>query len=374
VAAGPRSPTACNRLWHKLAGFAFCQEMLEGGTALSPMFDEALFAKLVLANAREHAILFLDEGGRIESWLGGAETIFGYSAEEAIGRPVADLFLPSDVAAHDPEHELEAARNQGRAEDSRWHRRKNGERFWGNGVVMRVEAGGHLGFLKILRDETRMKLADEQRVLLLNELNHRIKNTLAIVQSIAEQTLRAAHVDPETRASLTDRLFALSQAHDVLVRENWAGADLEAVVAQAVAAHRRPGSDAFHIEGPPVRLSPQQAVSLSLALHELATNAVKYGALSNANGRVDIFWNTGRDGDGLRYMTLLWAENGGPPVRGPIQEGFGMRLIARTFNCEDGRCAKLDFQPEGLRCVLELPLSEPAERPIFDPSRTAAAI
>jgi two-component sensor histidine kinase len=215
-----------------------------------------------------------------------------------------------------------------------------------------------------VRDETARKRADEQRVLLLNELNHRIKNTLATVQGIAEQTLRAGQVDLRTRENLADRLVALSKAHDVLVEENWAGAELDAIVRQALAPHA--GGVRFQVEGPPVRLSPQQAVSLSLALHELATNALEYGSLSVEAGTVAVTWNIELDGQGRRRMNLLWSEAGGPVVFKPEQTGFGTRLIIRHFGRESGGSARLDYAPDGLRCVLELPLSGPGELPILD--------
>jgi PAS domain S-box-containing protein len=345
-------------------------------TSTTPLSDlrDPVIAELVVANAREYAIMILDERGIITAWSQGAERIFGYSADEILGRPVAELFVPSDVAAGAHQAELDTARTDGRAEDSRWHLHKNGGRFWGNGMAMRLETGGRRGFLKILRDETKSKLADEQRVLLLNELNHRIKNTLATVQGIAEQTLRAAQVDPRTRENLTERLLALSKAHDVLVDENWAGADLEAIVGHALAPHDQAAR--FQVDGPPVRLSPPQAVSLSLALHELATNAVKYGGLSTAAGTVAVTWNIAVDGHGGRHMNLLWEESGGPTVRKPEQTGFGTRLITRHFGRESGGSARLDYEPDGLRCVLQLPLSGPEEIPILDlrstPSRASA--
>jgi PAS domain S-box-containing protein len=343
--------------------------MTDEAAPFGGLFDEAFVAKLVMANAREYAILMLDEEGVIRSWNSGAEKIFGYTPAEVIGRPFALLFVSSDLAAEAPVHELSVARSQGRAEDSRWHLRKDGQRFWGNGVTMRLEDGASRGFLKILRDETASKLADEQRVLLLNELNHRIKNTLATVQSIADQTMRAGNVDLATRRNLTDRLMALAKAHDILVEESWAGADLRNVVEQALAPHQRPESEAFHLDGPPIRLSPQQALALSLTLHELATNALKYGALSVTAGRIYVAWNVALDGKGRRYMNLLWEERGGPPVRKPEQPGFGTRLISRSFSRESGGKANIDFRREGLRCVIELPLSGPEEIPILDLSR-----
>jgi len=320
-------------------------------------------AELLIANAREYAIILLDHEGRIATWSPGAELIFGFSPEEAVGRSLHLFFVASDVAAEAPELELETARKEGRAENSRWHVRRNGERFWGNGVTMRLSDGS--GFVKIMRDETPSKLADEQRVLLLNELNHRIKNTLTTVQSLAEQTLRAGNVEASTRESLTSRLLALSHAHDVLVQENWAAADLHTIVGQALAPHAR-GDGSVEVNGPPVRVNPQQAVALSLALHELATNALKYGSLSSADGRLAVTWNTALDGHGRRYMNLLWEERGGPLVAEPEQTGFGTRLLAKTFGRESGGSARLDYCPGGLRCVLELPLSDHAETPILN--------
>jgi two-component sensor histidine kinase len=223
----------------------------------------------------------------------------------------------------------------------------------------------------VLRDETAARLAEEHRVLLLHELNHRIKNTLATVQSIAEQTLRAAEVPAEARRVLTERLIALSQAHDVLVDQSWAGADLEAIVRGALAPHERTARKAFDIDGPPVRLSPPQAVSMALALHELATNAAKHGALRAAEGRVTVTWNLALDGRGARRLNLLWRESGGPRVTPPTRRGFGARLISRTFGNESGGHAKLDYAPEGVRCVLQLPLSQAEELPILGPPERA---
>jgi PAS domain S-box-containing protein len=335
--------------------------------------DSTEIARLIIANAREYAIITMDPAGDVSSWSPGAELIFGYAPDEIVGRPAGVLWAPSDLAAGAHILEMDLAREKGRAEDSRWHRRKDGGLFWGNGVTMLLTDGPHNGFLKILRDETRSKLANEQRVLLLNELNHRIKNTLTTVQSIAENTLRAANVDAATRANLTNRLIALSEAHDLLVTENWAGADLASVVAQAIDPHELQDGSRFEIEGPRVRLSPQQAVSLSLALHELATNAAKYGALSRPQGKVSVAWNVGHDGDGRRYMNLLWSERGGPPVSQPAHTGFGTRLITRIVGQEGHGRARMDYEREGLRCIIELDLSSEQEIPILDLSTAKRA-
>ncbi|HEY8574253.1 sensor histidine kinase [Phenylobacterium sp.] len=331
--------------------------------------ERSKLAGLILEHAREYAVLTFEADGRVTSWSPGAERVFGRREEEMIGAPIDITFTATDQAAGAPQRERETARREGRAENSRWHCRKTGERFWGNGVTLHIEEPEAGEFLKILRDETRIKLADEQRILLLNELNHRVKNTLATVQSIAEQTLRAGKVDIAVRENLTERLQALSHAHDLLVTESWAGADLEAVVEKALAPHRHDQLKVFSIDGPPVRLSPPQAVAISLVLHELATNALKHGALSAPGGEVSITWNLAVDGDGRRHMSLLWAESGGPPVVTPASRGFGTRMIARTFSAQSGGRAQLDYAPGGLRCSLDLLLSQPGEIPMLDVSK-----
>jgi PAS domain S-box-containing protein len=313
-------------------------------------------ARLIVDNAVDYAIFTMDPEGLITRWGRGAEKVLGYSRAEAIGMDFATLFSPSDREAGMSGVELNTAMIKGRAEDTRWHLRKTGERFWANGVTMVVNGSNPTVLLKIMRDETSAKLADNQRVLLLNELNHRIKNTLTIVQSIAEQTLRSGGDAAATRRSLIDRIMALSQAHNVLVEQNWAGADLLTIVRQAVAPHDQT-STAVTVDGPEVRLSPSQAVSMSLIIHELGTNAVKYGALSTPTGTVNLSWNLGQNGLGARSLTFLWQEAGGPTVHPPATRGFGSRMIARAMSENASGQARLEFPAEGVRCVLVMPLS-----------------
>lgn len=315
-------------------------------------------ASLIIEHAVEYAIFTLDLAGAISSWSHGAEAILGYSREEVLGRNFSFLFTAPDVLAGIPEREIQKAAAVGRAEDTRWHLRRDGTRFWANGVTMAIPNSEPAMLLKVMRDETPAKLAEDQRVLLLNELNHRIKNTLATVQSIAERTLRAKGVAASIRADFVQRLMALSQAHNVLVTQNWAGADLRQIVETAISPHDQPGQRSVSINGPDVRMSPQQAITLSIGLHELATNALKYGALSHPSGRVTVSWNLSYDAAGRRGLTFLWEEEGGPPVEPPTREGFGSQLLARLFREEAGGAARLDFRPTGLRFVAEIPLSD----------------
>jgi PAS domain S-box-containing protein len=322
-----------------------------------PLNDVAL-ARLIIENVRSHGIIGLTADGRITAWAAGAETITGYTRADALGMDFADLFTPADRAAGMPGAEIQTALRDGRAEDSRWHQRKDGDLFWGNGVTVDLGVGGLLA--KIFRDETAAKRAEEQRVLLLNELNHRVKNTLATVQSIAEQGLRAAGVDKAVRQGLANRLIALSQAHNVLVNENWAGADLRTLICEVLAPYERDPSP-IRLEGPPVRLHPSQAVSVSLACHELATNAAKYGARTTPEGRGTMDWHLAHNGEGQRFLTLLWRESGGPLVAPPTREGFGARLIRQTFTAEQGGRAQIQFPPEGAHCSLVLALKDEEE-------------
>jgi two-component sensor histidine kinase len=191
----------------------------------------------------------------------------------------------------------------------------------------------------------------EQRQLLINELNHRVKNTLVTVQSIVMQTLRGSPTTAATSEALTNRLLALAKAHDILTRESWEGAELKDVILQAVGPHG--DAERFDCEGPSVWLPPSLSLALSLALHELATNASKYGSLSAAQGSVAITWDVD---DKRSRLVLRWTEKNGPPVTPPVRRGFGSRLIERSFSADTGGTVTVEYLPAGLVCVIEAPL------------------
>ncbi len=202
------------------------------------------------------------------------------------------------------------------------------------------------------QDVTERLKSERHLRLVVNELNHRVKNTLSMIQAIAAQTFRSADDLPGAQKSFSARIVALAKANDLLTGENWEGAALSDIVARSSEAT---GSHRFVIEGPPVRLSPKTAISLSMAIHELTTNAVKYGALSNGTGRVLVNWSVKPDTEGER-LHLEWREEGGPPVAAPSRRGFGSRLVERGLSTELGGEVAINFNPQGILCVVDAPL------------------
>ena len=214
----------------------------------------------------------------------------------------------------------------------------------------------------VLDDVTERRRAEKHQRLLINELNHRVKNTLATVQSLAAQTLRSAPDLASAREAYEARLMALAGTHDLLTRESWTGARLTDVVAGAMAPFETTQRPQISRAGPPVWLTAQRSLALSMALHELATNALKHGALSRPEGRVTIRWDLGRDDE----LTLSWREQGGPPVIHPVRMGFGARMLQRSLAQELGGEVDLAFDPEGVRCEIRFKLEPARTAPIFD--------
>jgi two-component sensor histidine kinase len=207
------------------------------------------------------------------------------------------------------------------------------------------------------RNEERRR-ADEHRQLLLDELNHRVRNTLTAVLSIAMQTFRGK-AEPEVAQALQARLMALSRAHDILTREHWDGADLSDIVKQATAPYRGDGGR-IRFEGPSIRLLPKSALALAMAMHELCTNAVKYGALKGDQGRVSIEWQATNTA-GAPRLRLRWEESGGPPVREPTKHGFGSRLLRSLSEDLDAQ-VELHYPSTGVVCTIEFRADEVIEQ------------
>lgn len=217
---------------------------------------------------------------------------------------------------------------------------------------IRDDAGATVGAVQVSLDITERKRGEKQRELLVNELNHRVKNTLAVVQSIASQTLRSAPSLAEAGRAITGRLVSLGKAHDILTQRNWSGAEVEEVVVASVTSPA--GLERFRLDGGAAWLRPSLALSLSLALHELATNAIKYGALSVPGGRVAVAWSL--SGPERRRLRLEWRESGGPPIGPAARRGFGTRLLERILEGEPSGRVSVAFEAAGVVCVFEVDL------------------
>lgn len=295
---------------------------------------------IAIVESSDDAILSKDLNGVIQSWNRGAERIFGYTAEEVIGKPVT-ILMPPD------------RRDEGSAI---LERIKRGERIEHFETVRRCKDGSLLdisltispitdvrgcivGASKIARDISDRKRAEEQQTLLLREAMHRVKNTLATVQALATQSLR--HVPERDREVFMARLQTLAAAHDLLNNGNWDRAPLHAVVNRALSAF---DTKRFRISGPEVWLTASNSLTLTLALHEMATNAAKYGALSNSTGTISLDWKMLDMDEGPR-VNMSWCETGGPPASPPSSKGFGSRLIEYTLSEVEA-----EYGPQGFRC------------------------
>ena len=211
-------------------------------------------------------------------------------------------------------------------------------------------------------DAQASSVAAKLQEVIIGELHHRVKNTLAIVSAITSQSLKTANSLEEATKTIADRLNALGVAQDLLVRERWTGAGCRTLIESAVKAFQSKSLDQFEIAGDNIAVSSGPAVSLSMVIHELCTNAVKHGALSAPNGRVSISWAVSEDRP--PRFKLHWKERGGPPVQEPSRKSFGSRLIEQALPGQLQGEARLRFEPDGLSCEVNIPLSVMQERPL----------
>jgi len=218
-----------------------------------------------------------------------------------------------------------------------------------------------VGSIVTLTDMTERKRAEEQQTMLVAELNHRVKNILAIVQSVAAQTVRSSGSLADFTHTFSGRLQALAIAHDILTQTRWIGIGLKELLTAVLAPHLSAQEERVTIEGPLVLLSARAVVPLSMALHELTTNAVKYGALSVPDGRIDVSWRLTGGED--QSVELTWSEHGGPEVERGASSGFGTTLIDRVVTYDLDGTTKMDFDPSGVRCTLTFPMRGQAKSP-----------
>jgi len=281
----------------------------------------------------------------------------GYSRDELLGMRFTDLTDPDDLGSDLEQFGRLVAGETNAYRLEKRFRNRAGQVFWTElcASIVRDDTGAPLYIVRVSRDISERKRAEENLQLLVHELNHRVKNTLATVQAIAAQTLRNTETPDQVQEALAARLMSLAQAHDVLTRESWDSADLADIVEDAIKVHQGCGQARIRAKGPSIKVEPRVALSLAMALHELATNATKYGALSNESGRVDVGWRVLNQG-GTRRLRLRWKESGGPPVATPTRKGFGSRLIKRSLAAELGGEARIAYRPAGVVATVSAPV------------------
>jgi PAS domain S-box-containing protein len=317
---------------------------------------EGLAARLAaIVTSSDDAIVSKMLDGTITSWNAGAERVFGYNADEMIGQSILRL-IPYEL--QDEETEIISRLKRGERIDHYETVRvaKDGRRVDISLTVspLRNEAGLIVGASKVARDITEKKQAEKLQQLLVEELNHRVKNTLATVQAIATQSLVRSKSNKDFVTSFSGRLQALAKLHTLLTQTSMRGTELTELIASQVRLGS-PDEDRVSINGPFLFLGPQEASHLGMVLHELTTNARKYGALSTATGRVAVSWHLQTNAG--RTLLLQWTESGGPRVRAPQTRGFGMTLIEQTVRVCGGEVS-MHFAEDGLKCWIDWPLSE----------------
>jgi PAS domain S-box-containing protein len=301
-----------------------------------------------IVESSDDAIVSKNLDGVITSWNTGAERVFGYAAEEVIGQPIT-IVIPQD--RQDEERTILTRIRRGERIDhfETVRQRKHGSLIVVSLTVSPVKnaEGKIVGASKIARDITEQKRNQEQIAILAREAEHRSKNLLATVQA----TINLSQSDtPEgLKHAIEGRIRALANVHSLFVETRWIGAELSAIATQELAPYSETDETRVQIDGPQVLLEPNAAQAIAVALHELATNAAKYGALSVAKGQVDLKWSHEAD----ERLILRWTEIGGPAVQPPARQGFGARVVERMIGQLKGK-ARFDWRPQGLVCEITL--------------------
>jgi two-component system CheB/CheR fusion protein len=316
--------------------------------------EERLRREMKLVESSRWPIFVWDMDGGVIQWNRGSERLYGYSDREALGKRVDEL-LKTKVLGSGFEGVLKELATSGAWFGELEQLTRDGRRIIVESAMEFAPLDGRRLVLESTRDVTDRKLWEQRKELMLSELSHRVKNTLAVVQSFASQSIRGADSAETFTERFDGRLLALAKTHQLLV-DPWKGAEVESLARDQLAPYAKGDPDRVRLEGPAVSLPADLAVPLGLVLHELATNAVKHGALSKDTGKVVFSWRLS-SGSGPPGLDMEWRESGGPPVEPEPAKGFGSRLIERGLaNAKVTRA----FNPEGLICRIELPLPEGA--------------
>jgi PAS domain S-box-containing protein len=314
----------------------------------------------------EHAaigIVEIDAEGRFLRVNEAILSIVGGTREELLGWKLFGRTHPDDRDVDGELYRKQIAGEIGFYSIEKRFIRRDGRMIW-MGVrssSVRDPSGKFLYGVRVVQDITERKEAEARQKLLIDELNHRVKNTLATVQSLAAQTARGTTSTEAFHQAFEGRLIALSQAHDQLTRQRWQSADFRDIVKGATAPHLSRPDEQIAIEGETVTVSPRTALTMALVLHEMTTNAAKYGALSAPKGRIEIGWRVEPRPPKSPLLHIEWRERNGPPVEAPAKPGFGSRFIQGSVTAELRGSVRMNFNPDGLHCTIDVPLDPAAD-------------
>jgi PAS domain S-box-containing protein len=302
-----------------------------------------------IVESSDDAIVSKNLDGIVTSWNKAAERIFGYSALEAIGQPIT-LVIPKDRQSEEIEILTRIRRGERIDHFETVRQRKDGSSILVSLTVSPVKDahGNIVGASKVARDITEQKRNQERIGVLAREAEHRSKNILANVQAIVN--LSQSDSSESLKEMISGRIQAMANVHSLFVETRWIGADVSAIARQELAPYLDQDDSRVRMEGLQTMLEPTAAQAVAVVLHELATNASKYGALSNANGQIELTWSRSEDGQ----LALRWTELSGPIVNAPERKGFGSHLIEGTISQLGGK-ARFDWRSEGLVCEIAVP-------------------
>ena len=309
--------------------------------------DEITQYLAAIVQSSDDAIVSKDLNGVITSWNKGAERIFGYTAEEAIGRPIT-IVIPPDRQDEEPMILERIKRGQRIDHYETVRQRKHGNLIDISLTISPIEnnQGKIVGASKIARDITERKRSDAQLLILAREAEHRTKNMLSIVLAMVQ--LSHADTAQELKKVIEGRIQAISNVAELFAESRWKGAGLHTLVTQELSPFCQDGVTSSRVEGPSLMLEPKAAQAIAMTLHELATNAAKYGALSVPNGHLHVEWSLTKN----NQVVLRWTETGGPPVAPPTREGFGTQLMNAMIGGQLQGVISFDWRADGLVCEI----------------------
>jgi PAS domain S-box-containing protein len=309
--------------------------------------DEVASYLAAIVDSSDDAILSKDLFGRITSWNKGAERLFGYSSAEAVGKPIM-MLIPAERQDEEPAILERISRGERVDHCETVRRHKDGclVEISLSASPVRNARGEIVGVSKIARDITRRKRREAQLATLAREAEHRAKNVLSVVQACVE--LSRADTPEELKAVIAGRVQALASVVSLFAETRWAGAELRSLVTEELSPYCLHGTALRRLDGPKLMLEPNTAQAVAMTLHELATNAAKYGALLVSNGHVDVEWSRTEH----EQIVLRWTETGGPRVQPPTREGFGTQLMDAMIRRQLEGEISFDWRATGLACEI----------------------